>query len=229
MFNTFKTQGQFNFGYKPPEPDTEQAEQEKQEQEDAGDVPPPIISKATVHRVAGVKEAKAVLAVLPKPGETLHAVATARMDITDVINELLNRLGPIDRLTITTLGYNAKNLNMILDWLDAGQVKNLTLCTSVFHRAHKGALYAETLKEFGQRGQRVAACHSHCKVVSMFFKSGETLCIEGSANLCGNGSGREQFAMFNSREVCEYHENWILELYAKMSPKNGSDAERATE
>ena len=73
------------------------------------------------------------------------------MDITDVINELLNQLGPIDRLTITTLGYNAKNLNMILEWLDAGQVKNLTLCTSVFHRAHKGALYAETLKEFGQR------------------------------------------------------------------------------
>ena len=60
------------------------------------------------------------------------------MDITDVINELLNQLGPIDRLTITTLGYNAKNLNMILEWLDAGQVKNLTLCTSVFHRAHKG-------------------------------------------------------------------------------------------
>lgn len=229
MGNVFKSQGFLNFGYKQPEPEAADDATNEDQEAVGGDVPPPIISKATVHRLAGIKEAKQVLAVLPQPGETLHCVATARMDITDVMNELLDRLGPIDRCTITTLGYNAKNLHMILEWLDAGQIKNLTLCTSIFHRAHKGALYAETLKEFGQRGQRVAACHSHCKVVTMFFASGETLCIEGSANLCGNGSGREQFAMFNSREVCEYHENWILELYAKMSPKNGTDAKAATE
>ena len=40
---------------------------------------------------AGVAEAKAVLAHLPGPGESLHAVCTARMDLTDVIGRCWRR------------------------------------------------------------------------------------------------------------------------------------------
>ena len=150
MGNVFKSQGILNFGYKLPEPEAAADATNEDQEAVGGDVPPPIISKATVHRLAGIKEAKQVLAVLPQPGETLHCVATARMDITDVMNELLDRLGPIDRCTITTLGYNAKNLHMILEWLDAGQIKNLTLCTSIFHRAHKVHLLGRRLRELSQ-------------------------------------------------------------------------------
>ena len=54
-----------------------------------------------------------------------------------------------------------------------------------------------TLAEFRSRGQRAACCHCHAKVITLAFASGMKMSIEGSANLCGNGSGHEQFALFN--------------------------------
>jgi len=147
------------------------------------------------------------------------------MDLTDVIGALLERLGKCDRLVIGTLGYNARNLRTMLRWLDSGQVAKLTLLASIFFRSHNGALWDETLAEFRQRKQRAACCHSHAKVVSLSFASGARLAIEGSANLCGNGSGREQFCLVNDAALCDWHARWVLEAVAKHEGKE--EARRA--
>jgi hypothetical protein len=99
----------------------------------------------------------------------------------------------------------------MLRWLDARQVVSLTLLASIFFRSHNGSLWEETLEKFRQRGQRAASCHSHAKVVSLAFASGEKLAIEGSANLCGNGSGREQFCLVNDSGLCDWHAHWVLQ------------------
>ena len=138
-------------------------------------LPTPARIKLAARRAAGIAEAKAVLDHLPGPGESLHAVCTARMDLTDVIGALGGRLGPCDRMLIATLGYNEANLRTMLGWLDAGAVRSLTLLASIFFRSHKGDLWAETLKEFRARKQRAACCHSHAKVVTLAFASGATL------------------------------------------------------
>ena len=44
----------------------------------------------------------------------------------DVIGSLLERLGKCERLVIGTLGYNARNLQTMLRWLDSGSVASLT-------------------------------------------------------------------------------------------------------
>ncbi len=137
------------------------------------------------------------------------------MDLTDVVNCLIEKLGTCDRLTIATLGYNAKNLRQMVGWLDAGQVKSLTLLASIFYRAHNGEQWAQTIDAFRQRKQRAAVCHSHCKVICLAFASGAKLVIEGSANLSGNGSGREQFALINHAELHDWHAAWISELVSK--------------
>src|SRR5215470_10582522 len=178
-------------------------------------LPTPARVKLAARRAAGIREAKAVLDHLPGPGESLHALCTARMDLTDVIGALLEKLGRCDRLVVGTLGYNARNLRTMLRWLDAGQVGSLTLLASIFFRSHNGELWQETLAEFRQRGQRAACCHSHAKVVSLSFASGARLAIEGSANLCGNGSGREQFALINDAGLTEWHARWVLEAVAR--------------
>jgi hypothetical protein len=182
-------------------------------------LPLPLRVKLAARRAAGIREAKETLALLPGPGESLHALCTARMDLTDVIGALLERLGKCDRLVIGTLGYNARNLRTMLRWLDAGQVASLTLLASIFFRSHNGDLWAETLAEFRQRKQRAACCHSHAKVVSLSFASGEKLAIEGSANLCGNGSGREQLALVNDAALCDWHAAWVLEAVARHEGK----------
>jgi hypothetical protein len=114
----------------------------------------------------------------------------------------------------------------MLRWLDAGQVPSLTLLASIFFRSHQGELWGRTLDEFRARKQRAACCHSHAKVVSLSFVSGAALAIEGSANLCGNGSGREQFCLVNDAALAAWHAKWVLEAVAKHEGKEKEAAGR---
>jgi hypothetical protein len=97
----------------------------------------------------------------------------------------------------------------MLGWLDSGVAGELTLLASIFFRSHNGELWEQALTELRSRNQRAACCHSHAKVVALAFASGERLSIEGSANLCGNGSGREQFALINDVALHDWHARWI--------------------
>jgi hypothetical protein len=187
--------------------------------DDEGDgLPKPALVRLQARRAAGIREAKEALALLPGPGESLHALCTARMDLTDVVNAMLEKLGRCDRLRIATLGFNTRNLRAMLGWIDTGAVGELQLVASIFFRSHNAELWEETLAEFRQRKQRAACCHSHAKVVALAFASGERFAIEGSANLCGNGSGREQFCLVNDAELTDWHSRWIEALVTKHEP-----------
>jgi hypothetical protein len=196
--------------------------------DDGEGLPTPAKVKLAARRAAGIAEAKAVLEHLPGPGESLHCICTARMNLTDAVDAILDRVGPCERMIVATLGYNAANLRTMLRWLDASAVRSLSLVASIFFRAHQGALWQQTLEEFRARGQRAACCHSHAKVVALFFASGERLSIEGSQNLCGNGSGRENFALINHAGLTDWHAAWILDLVNRHEPKEaghqGADA-----
>jgi hypothetical protein len=185
------------------------------EYDDGEGLPRPALIRLQARRAAGIKEAAETLAQLPGPGEALHAVMTARLDMTDVLNAILEKLGPCERVAIATLGYNRRNFRAMLGWLDRGQVGSLTLLASIFFRSHNGDLWAETLDEFRARGQRAACCPSHCKVTALAFKDGTRLAVEGSANLCSNGSAREQFAIIHDAELYEFHTAWIDAMVTK--------------
>ena len=59
--------------------------------EDGGEgLPLPLRVKLAARRAAGIREAKETLAHLPGPGESLHAIMTARLDMSDVLNALLS-------------------------------------------------------------------------------------------------------------------------------------------
>jgi hypothetical protein len=186
-----------------------------EDDDDGSDLPRPALLRLQARRAAGIREASETLAHLPAAGESLHALCTARMDLTDVINALLEQRGRCDRLCIATLGYNARNLRALLAWLDSGAVGSLTLVASIFFRSHNGELWEETLAEFRSRKQRAACCHSHAKVVTLALASGERYSIEGSANLCGNGSAREQLALIHDAGLHDWHARWIEALVAK--------------
>jgi hypothetical protein len=186
--------------------------------DDADGLPTPVLVKSKARRALGIAEAGALLAHLPEPGESLHVVCTARFDLSDVLNHLIERHGIADSLVVATLGYNARNLKAMHRWLDAGAVKSLTLLASIFFRSHNGGLWDETLAEFRSRGQRAACCHCHAKVSTLAFADGTRLSIEGSANLCGNGSGREQFVLVNDAALCVWHSDWIMALVDRHEP-----------
>jgi hypothetical protein len=203
-----------HFGDRPPDDEFE---------DDGRSLPMPIRVKLAARRTAGIREAKEAIANLPGPGESLHAVCTSRLDLTDILNAVLERVGVCEKMLIATLGYNERNLRMILQWLDTGRVRSLSLVTSIFFRSHKGSLFEETLTEFRERGQRCAAVHSHAKVVAMHFVSGATMAIEGSANLSANGSSREQFALINDPDLTRWHSAWIEDLLNCHAEAHASD------
>jgi hypothetical protein len=207
-FNPHKKQ----FG-RPPKPDDEAEADDKQDNGEG--LPTPFQTKQLARRLEGIKEAKRILDFLPQPGESLHCVCTARMDLSDVINAILSKCGTCERMVIATLGYNERNLASLFNLLDNNYCKSITLLCSLFFRAHKRGLWENTLKGFRERGQRAAACHSHAKVVTMKMSDGASYTIEGSSNLCGNGSGREQFAMFNDPKLMDWHTAWIVELVGR--------------
>jgi hypothetical protein len=185
------------------------------EDDDGRDLPRPALIRLQARRVAGIREAAEALTQLPEPGESLHCLMTARLDMSDVLNALLEKLGRCDEMTIATLGYNRRNMLAMLRWLDSKTVGKLTLLASIFFRSHKGELWKETQAEFRKRNQRAACCHSHSKVATLAFATGERFAIEGSANLCSNGSAREQFALVHDAELHDWHSRWIVELVGK--------------
>lgn len=189
------------------------AESEENTPDDA--LPSPMLVRSATRRAQVIAEAQAVLEHLPADGESLHCLATARMDLTDVVNCLIQKLGKCQSLHIATLGYNARNLAQILGWLDAGLVESCTLLTSKFFRSYNAPLWEETQREFATRKQPCACCYSHAKVIALAFSLGRRMSLEGSANLCGNGSGREQFCLIADTGLYYFHAAWIGEMVAK--------------
>ena len=183
-------------------------------EEDAG-LPTPALVRSKARRALGIAEAAGLLSALPQPGESLHVLCTSRFDLSDVLNHLIERFGTAERVVIATLGYNRRNLLAMLRWLDARAVRSLTLLASIFFRSHNGGLWTETLEELRKRGHRAACCPSHCKVMALAFASGGRLVIEGSANLCSNGSAREQFALVHDAGLHDFHSRWIAEMVAR--------------
>lgn len=191
------------------------------EDSDEDGIPLPTSIKMKVRRMAGLKEARDILKHIPGPCVSVHAICTHRMDLTDVIAAMIEAQGVVIHARLATLGYHARNLKTMLGWLDSKTVQSLTLLPSLFFRSHNGAMWDETRLELKARGEhhRAACCHSHAKVVTLAFATGERFSIEGSANLCGNGSGREQLALINDAGLHDWHAAWIEELVTRHAGK----------
>ncbi len=173
------------------------------QEHDGGDgLPNPARIRLNARRATAIAEAKVVLAHLPEPGESLHAICTARMDLTDVIGALVERMGRCEKMMVATLGYNRKNLRTILGWLDQDAVGSLSLVASKFFRSHNGDLWTETLAEFHERKQRAACCDSHAKVVTMHFASGARLAIEGRPGTCAGTGAVERISRWSTTRAC---------------------------
>jgi hypothetical protein len=172
------------------------------------DVPRPYLHRqAGPRRFAQLREAKAILATLPGPGESLHCLQSGRYDLTDVVAALLDELGAVEHLAVATLSFHKRNVSAILSWIDAGLVRRLSLLCSVFFREHFPEVF-DAIHQALEFPHRVAAARCHAKLNCLHFQSGARLVIEGSANL-RNNSNVEQFTLFNDARLCQWWTDWI--------------------
>jgi hypothetical protein len=182
-----------------------------------------MTTRAAARRMAHLREAGDALAILPGPGEAIHAILTGRFDLMRVIIKLMVQLGHVDVLRIATLAYSTRNLTELMRLLDSKAVHTLTLLCSKFFAEHNGDVWESTLEQLRERGQRAAAAaRSHGKVVAFAFASGRRLTLEGSANLRSNGN-REQLTLIDGAPLHDWHAAWID---AAMAAHEGEDEER---
>ncbi len=185
--------------------------------DDRAGVPKPMTLAVKNRRLAAVREASEVLAVMPQPGESLHAIMTGRYDLTDLLDAIFEKIGRVQEMRIATLSFNQHNVNQIQGWL-AGEtptIQKIGVLCSLFFQDHNPETYAALQSVMASRlGSRLAASRNHCKVVTMAFESGERLSLEGSANLRTN-SNREQFCLINDPVLHDWHAAWVDEQVGK--------------
>lgn len=173
-----------------------------------GNVQAPILLKHANRRLAALKEAKEIAAVLPGPGESLHALMTGRYDLTDLLEVILDQVGTAKTMRIATLSFNAHNVALLETWLAAKRVGVLQILASEFFRQHNPGIFDAMTQMFVGTPHRLAASRNHCKVVCMEFDDGQKLTLEGSANLRTN-SNQEQFVLVNDPVLHDWHAAWI--------------------
>src|SRR5262249_5469072 len=101
-----------------------------------------------------------------------------------------------------------RNVHELAALLDCGAVKRLSVATSDFQRKHDPAIFAALLGALHQRGQRVAAARSHCKLLLLDMEDGRKHTLEGSANL-RTSRNAEQFSLCQDAAAHDFYAAWF--------------------
>jgi hypothetical protein len=175
-----------------------------------------IVSRAGKRRLAGLRKAADVLAALPERGEVLWGILYGYFDLCHLLIALLDRLAvPCLHLRVATLSLSLRNVHELAALLDCGAVRRLSVVTSDFQRKHDTAIFAALLGALRQRGQRVAAARSHCKLLLLDMGDGQRWTLSGSPNL-RTSRNAECFALCREgatdAPVHDFHAAWIDEV-----------------
>src|SRR5262249_45516730 len=176
---------------------------------DGPGVRPAIRAKARRRYAAMLRASADILAHLPGPGESLHALMTGLYDFLTLVGHVITtQPAPCARLRIATLAFSGRNTQEITQLVDNGAVQVVSLLCSDFFAKHNKAEWAEAVRQFQARGMPIAAPRCHAKVTCLHFADGAKMVFEGSANLRTNGN-IEQFALFNDAGLHDWHAQWI--------------------
>lgn len=155
---------------------------------------------------------------LPEEGESLHFVIDGRFEPCDIIpaTRRLSDPATIERLTVTTLSFNADNIATICRGIDQGKIGSALVIPSHYFASVERALFEDASQELEQRGSRITCGKVHAKILLMEMSDGRCFTVEGSGNLRSCKS-IEQFVMTNDRALLEWHRGWIIDHLQKRS------------
>jgi len=152
-----------------------------------------------------------LIAPLPRPGETVHAIMDSHFKGIDLVPAILDLAGrPADELIVTTLGFNRRDAACLCELAQRRDIRRLTLiCSNFFAEKDQGA-YDYARAAFAEVGATLAVSRNHSKLL-LFDFTDAFYTVESSANLrsCNNF---EQFALSNSRSLHKFHRTWVTTM-----------------
>lgn len=158
---------------------------------------------------AMLRESKDILAHLPAPGESLHALMSGYYDFMTLIGHVITtRPTPCCHLRIATLAFSARNTSELSALLDTKVVLKLSFLCSDFFEKHNAAIWNDAQNQLvKERGQSLRSARCHAKVALLHFGE-DRFVFEGSANLRTNRN-IEQFCLFNDAALHDWHAAWM--------------------
>lgn len=158
------------------------------------------------------ENAAAVLPFLPTdPDDRTHCLLRGDFVLCDLIPAILDARGRCEHLRIATLGCSVANADALLALMDAGKVGALTLILShYFQQVDKTTVFRAVAERLEKRA-RIAVTRSHAKVICLATLAGDSLVIEGSANL-RSSDNLEQMLITNAADTHAFHAAWIDDL-----------------
>lgn len=161
---------------------------------------------------------------MPGEGESLHGVICGRYALWELVPALIDRTGQnIDELFIATLSYGANNAADLLALIDDGRIRSVALLVSYYFKAQNRKLYDSLVPGLLERGHRVLAMRTHCKIILAKMADGSCYVVEASANLrsCKNV---EQFCLTRDVGLYQFHRQWLDgELLRPRTKEEGHD------
>lgn len=160
---------------------------------------------------------------LPALGESLHGVISGKYALFELIAALIEKTGQsIEDLTIATLSFSKANAGDLLGMLDAGQVKRVSMLISYYFKSTSRPIYDALIPQLRERGMKVLAMRTHCKILLMKMEGGACYVAESSANL-RSSVNVEQFVLTQCPALYAFHHGWI-EGELLSGKELGSDA-----
>src|SRR5262245_21271272 len=172
-----------------------------------------------------LRESADILAHLPQPGASLHALMTGTYDFLTLVGHVItHQPAPCAELRIATLAFSSRNTAEIVQLLDSGAVQKVSLLASDFFSKHNKPEWAEAVRDVQARRIAPAPPRCHATVTCLHFADGAKLVVQGSANLRTNGN-IEQFALINDPALHDWHALWIDEKHRGWQIEQSRSAE----
>ena len=165
-----------------------------------------------------IAKAKDCLKTLPDPNESIHILLSGHFRNSDFIPAILDLAADqCESLSVCTLGYDRKTVDMLLTNLDAGRIGRLSMLSCVYAQSHYPDLHAHLTTELDRRGSRHLAARVHVKVMAFDFKDGRRITVESSANLRSCNMA-ELTTVTADHGLTAFHHQWIDEIFRKATP-----------
>jgi len=177
-----------------------------------------IVTRADKRRTAGLRKAAGILDCLPAVNEVLWGVLYGYFDLCHLLLALLHRIpGTCLHLRCATLSLSLRNAHELGALLDIGAVRRLDCLCSDFMAKQDKEIFTALLDTMHQRGQRVAAARSHCKLLLLEMDDGARWTLSGSANL-RTSRNAEAFTLCHeaapAAPVHDFYAQWFDEVSA---------------
>ena len=152
------------------------------------------------------------MTAIPKPGEQYLIVTEKKFNAFTIISGVVEK-GIIDEMYLAVYRTNQSTTNAIIDYINNGKIlRGAMIISNFFQQTVQSEKWTANLVLFTEEHPRfkVAFVQSHAKVIALRAGSNHYV-LEGSGNMTQNAM-IEQYRYENSKEVFNFHKQWITEL-----------------